>query len=125
MEVERDESTLAGGESSSIMSGVYSFMPPKDGTSSGSSGSSKYGETMYTTDELGRLAQSYYKRHNGYCPLEVAVTDNGNYTFTIQLYETKDNGDGTYHTATSAWYTVDQLGRGTNDLTGESISLED
>ncbi len=124
MEVERDESTLAGGESSSIMSGIYSFMPPKDGTSSGSSGSSKYGETMYTTDELGRLAQSYYKRHNGYCPPEVAVTDNGNYTFTIQLYETKDNGDGTYHTATSAWYTVDQLGRGTNDLTGESISLE-
>ena len=61
---------------------------------------------MYTTDELGRLAQSYYKRHNGYCPPEVAVTDNGNYTFTIQLYETKDNGDGTYHTATSAWNTV-------------------
>lgn len=121
MDVVRDESTLAGGESSSIMSGSYVFTPPS-GTSSTDS-SSKYNEKIYTSDELGKLAQSYYKKQNGYCPPESAVTKNSDGTFTIQLYEKVDNGDGSYHTSTSAWYTVDQLGRGKNDITEESVDL--
>ena len=56
-------------------------------------------------------------------PNGVEVIDNGNGTFTIHLYEIVNNGDGTYHTATSAWYTVDDHGIGTNDISGEAVDL--
>ena len=124
MNVQRDEYTLAGGESSSVMSGEYVFKEAsaKSGASA-SSGSSASAGSSYNTDELARVAQDYYRAQNGYCPPEYNVTDNGNGTYTIQLYETVDNGDGTYHTATSAWYTVNASGVGTNDTTGESVNL--
>lgn len=56
-------------------------------------------------------------------PNGVEVIDNGNGTFTIHLYEIVNNGDGTYHTATSAWYTVDARGIGTDDIYGDAIDL--
>ena len=51
------------------------------------------------------------------------MIDNGNGTFTIHLYEIVNNGDGTYHTATSAWYTVDASGICTDDIYGDAIDL--
>ena len=124
MKVQRDESTLAGGESSSVMTGDYVFKEAsaKSGASA-SSGSSASAGSSYNTDELARVAQNYYRTQNGYCPPQYNVTDNGNGTYTIQLYEVVDNGDGTSHTATSAWYTVNASGVGTNDTTGESVNL--
>ena len=124
MKVQRDESTLAGGESGSVMTGDYVFKEAsaKSGASA-SSGSSAAAGSSYNTDELARVAQDYYRAQNGYCPPQYNVTDNGNGTYTIQLYEVVDNGDGTSHTATSAWYTVNASGVGTNDTTGESVNL--
>lgn len=124
MKVQRDESTLAGGESGSVMTGDYVFKEAsaKSGASA-SSGSSAAAGSSYNTDELARVAQDYYRAQNGYCPPKYNVTDNGNGTYTIQLYEVVDNGDGTSHTATSAWYTVNASGVGTNDTTGESVNL--
>lgn len=124
MKVQRDESTLAGGESGSVMTGDYVFKEAsaKSGDSA-SSGSSAAAGSSYNTDELARVAQDYYRAQNGYCPPQYNVTDNGNGTYTIQLYEVVDNGDGTSHTATSAWYTVNASGVGTNDTTGESVNL--
>ena len=124
MKVQRDESTLAGGESGSVMTGDYVFKEAsaKSGASA-SSGSSAAAGSSYNTDELARVAQDYYRAQNGYCPPQYNVTDNGNGTYTIQLSEVVDNGDGTSHTATSAWYTVNASGVGTNDTTGESVNL--
>ena len=35
-----------------------------------------------------------------------------------------NNGDGTYHTATSAWYTVDASGVGADDIFGDPVDLK-
>jgi hypothetical protein len=34
-----------------------------------------------------------------------------------------DNGDGTYHTATSAWYRVNEYGAGKNEITNEKVDI--
>ena len=75
-------------------------------------------------EEIGRMAQMYYYRHNSFYPPEADVEDNGDGSFSVHLYETVNNGDGTYHTATSAWYTVDASGIGTDDLFGNRIDLK-
>ena len=73
--------------------------------------------------ELGRMAQLYYDRHKGYYPPVADVEANGDGTFSVHLYEIVDNGDGSAHTATSAWYTVNASGIGTDDIFGEEIDL--
>ena len=73
--------------------------------------------------EIGRMAQLYYYRHHNFYPPEADVEPNGDGTFSVHLYEIVDNGDGTYHTATSAWYTVDAAGIGADDLFGEPVDL--
>ena len=125
MKVQRDESTLAGGESGSVMTGDYVFKEAsaKSGASASSGSASSAAGSSYNTDELARAAQDYYRAQNGYCPPEYNVTTNANGTYTIQLYEVVKNGDGTSHTATSAWFTVNDHGVGTNDTTGESVNL--
>lgn len=119
MYVTRNERTLAGGEDDNVLTGAYTFTAP-DGAAAGGQ---KTGTKTYTTDELGAMAQRYYDRKANYYPPEVEVIDNGNGTFTIHLYEIVNNGDGTYHTATSAWYTVDASGIGTDDIYGDAIDL--
>ena len=114
MDVERDESTMAGGSEDNILTGVYMFEPrtyflPLE-------------EGPFTAEELGVLAQQYYFVVNGFFPPEADVEDNGDGTFTIHLYETVDL-DGMTHTATSAWYTVDDMSFGTDDISGQSIYL--
>ncbi|MBQ6519001.1 MAG: hypothetical protein IJI14_09785 [Anaerolineaceae bacterium] len=76
------------------------------------------------SEEIGRMAQLYYYRHNLFYPPAVDVKANGDGTFSVHLYEMVNNGDGTFHTATSAWYTVDASGRGSDDVTGNKIDLQ-
>ena len=79
--------------------------------------------TGCSTAEIGRMAQLYYYRHHNFYPPEADVEQNGDGTFSVHLYEIVNNGDGTYHTATSAWYTVDASGIGADDLFGEPVDL--
>ena len=70
----------------------------------------------FNTDELARAAAEYYKRQTGFRPPEAEVFANADGTFTIHLYEILDDGNGLSHTATSAWYTVDEFGVGYDDI---------
>ena len=74
--------------------------------------------------EIGRMAQMYYYRHNSFYPPEADVEDKGDGSFSVHLYEIVNNGDGTYHTATSAWYTVDASGIGADDIFGNHVDLK-
>ena len=73
--------------------------------------------------EIGRMAQLYYYRHHNFYPPVADVEPNADGTFSVHLYEIVNNGDGTYHTATSAWYTVDAAGIGADDLFGNPVDL--
>ena len=108
MEVERDESTLAGGAGDNILTGRYLFRPLSDGP--------------FTGEELARLAQIHYFITTGFYPPEADAEENPNGSFTIHLYENVKLDGGT-HTATSAWYTVGANGVGVNLITGESVNL--
>ena len=114
MEVERDESTLAGGAGDNILTGRYLFRPKaffrplSDGP--------------FTGEELARLAQIHYFITTGFYPPEADAEENPNGSFTIHLYENVKLDGGT-HTATSAWYTVGANGVGVNLITGESVNL--
>ena len=113
MKVDRDESTLAGGSDDNILSGVYllephSWLRPLE-------------DGPYDPEELGQMAQYYYFFRNGFFPPEVDVeeTDEG---YSIHLYEIVGQGRQA-HTATSAWYTVDEYGVGLDDLFGDPVDL--
>ncbi len=69
------------------------------------------------------MAQMYYYRHTDFYPSESDAVQNDNGTWSVHLYEKVNNKDGTFHTATSAWYTVDASGIGTDDITGSSVDL--
>lgn len=145
MDVKRIETQLAGGASDNLLSGKYtlskepkasSFSPASEtGTPSASdaaaaftgvdsSSHSSKTDAHYQSGELIAMAKSYYEKNSGFLPPEATCTANDNSTYTIQLYEIVDDGDGAYHTATSAWYTVDKGGSGTDDILGTSIQLE-
>lgn len=114
MNVKRDESTLAGGAGDNILTGVYMFEPrtyllPES-------------EGPYTAEELAAWAQIYYFTHNGFFPPMAEVEENADGSFTIHLFEVVELG-GITHTATSAWYTVDEYGDGVNGITEQEISL--
>jgi len=126
MEVERDESTLAGGSSDNVLTGEYVLTPPP---AAASVVQERLGGTVpavsggYTPEELCVLAQQYYERETGYYPPVAEYEDNGDGTITIHLYENVDPGDGMAHTATAAWYTVDAWGVGTDIVMGGDIYL--
>ena len=113
MQALRDPATLAGGEESSIQSGDYILTPAPPET----------GPKTYTPEELCTMAQDYYERHKSFRPPVADYTENEDGTYTIHLYEEVDNGDGSTHTATSAWYTVDKNGDGTDDIWGDAVHL--
>ena len=114
MDVERDPATLAGGAENNILDGSYRMkrrcfpLPAGDGP--------------FTAEELGTWAQLYYYRHTGFLPPQCDVEPSGD-GFQIHLYELVWL-DHQYHTATSAWYTVDAAGAGVNDITGEAVDLK-
>ncbi|MCR5575588.1 MAG: hypothetical protein K6F56_01115 [Oscillospiraceae bacterium] len=114
MEVERDEKTLAGGPDDNILSGTYKFeahtilRPLHEGP--------------YTPAELCRWAQIYYFVNNGFYPPEADFEKNDDGSYSIHLYEIVNSG-GSTHTATSAWYTVDEYGVGVDDIFGDAVIL--
>ena len=114
MNVQRDEKTLAGGADDNILTGVYLFEPHTYLLPAHSG--------PYTEKELGQWAQIYYFEHNGFFPPKAEVLKNGDGTYTVHLYEVVKQ-DGVSHTATSAWYTVDAYGSGTDDITGRPVEL--
>ncbi len=114
MNVERNEKTLAGGAEDNILTGAY-LMEPHAYLRPSVSG--PYGE-----EELARWARFYYFRSTGWFPPECDTVRNEDGTFTLHLYEiVEPDGDG--HTATSAWYTVNEYGEGQNDITGGAVDL--
>ena len=74
-------------------------------------------------ETLGRAAADYYERKTGRRPPAFEVSENGDGTWTIHLFETVDDGNGASHTATWAWYTVDAEGVGTDDIMGDAVDL--
>lgn len=114
MEVERDEATLAGGTEDNILSGSYVFRPTvslrpaQDGP--------------YTGRELARWAQIRYFTQTGFYPPRADAGKKADGNWSVHLYEIV-NTDGVVHTATSAWYTVDPYGVGTDDIRGDAVRL--
>ena len=131
MDVDRNERTLAGGAEDNILTGSYIMLPAGAGV-----GFEQVDQQMllpytylkpehdgpFTADELGEWLRAYYFFKSGFFPPQVDVEENGDGTFTIHLYEIVSL-DGTTHTATSAWYTVDAYGNGQNDITEEAVNL--
>ena len=114
LSVRRDEKTLAGGADDNILTGTYLFEPysyllPAD-------------SGPYTAEQLAQWAQIYYFRHNGFFPPEADAEKNADGSYTVHLYEIVKL-DGVPHTATSAWYTVDAYGTGSDDITGRALAL--
>ena len=143
MSVVRDESTLAGGAEDNLLTGSYTMTPgkpddaPKSSDKAGSEtkGSLKAVQALfsispsgnqfktYTPEELCKMAQEYYYRHNNFYPPIADYVTKGDGKYQIHLYEVVDDGNGYTHTATSAWYTVDAHGVGTEDIFGEAVNL--
>lgn len=116
----RKDQTLAGGTEGSIMTGTYEMTARSGADDKGNAGE-KSGKCIPSI--LCRMAQSYYFRHEGFYPPVADYTDNGDGTYTLHLYEVVDEGDGNSHTATSAWYTVDAGGVGTDGITGKEVNI--
>ena len=114
MNVKRDEKTLAGGAGDNILTGTY-LLEPRPHLQPAE-------RAPFTGEELGRWAQIYYFTHTGFYPPEVEVIENMDGSFTIHLFEIVEL-DGFTHTATSAWYTVDAYGCGTDDILEQVIEL--
>ena len=80
-------------------------------------------ETDGITEQLAEMAKVYYSMHNDYLPeyADCEKTDDGKYQ--IHLYDIITLDENESHTATSAWYTVDEDGKGTDDIYGTEISI--
>ena len=72
----------------------------------------------YSNIELEQMALKYYAAANDYTPGSTGSVTNKGGMVSIQLYD--DLGD---HNSTCAWYTVDRLGSGYDELTEEPIDL--
>ena len=119
LEVERDESRLAGGGDDNLLSGTYELSRRV---------SARDRLAAALCPGVGPLtlcaqAQRYYEAGHGFYPPEAAYAENEDGTWTIHLYEIVDDGGGMLHTATSAWYTVDAQGVGSDDIFGEPVRL--
>lgn len=114
MEVERDESTLAGGAGNNILTGCYLFTPKTFFR--------PLADGPFTGEELARLAQISYFLKTGFYPPEADAEKNPNGSYTVHLYENVKLEDIS-HTATSAWYAVGANGVGVDLITGESVNL--
>ena len=78
---------------------------------------------VYTPEELCKLAQNYFYIVNDFYPPDASYTANEDGTYTICLFESIDDEEGTSHNATCGWYTVNVCGMGTDDLMMQSIDI--
>ncbi len=72
--------------------------------------------------ELCRWARVRYFEQTGFYPPEADFELNADDTCTVHLYEIVDT-DGFLHTATCAWYTLDEYGVGYDDIFGDEVRL--
>jgi hypothetical protein len=107
-----DSNAMSG--SAFIPSNVYLFEPKTTFTSLKSG--------PFTAEELGVLSQWHYMKENGFFPPKADVEQNKDGSFTVHLYEVV-NMDGVKHTATSAWYTVNEYGVGVDDIYETPVDL--
>ena len=77
----------------------------------------------YQSVELAAIARAYYLKENNYLAPEVECLKNDDGTTTIHLYEIVKDDDESSHTATSAWYTVDEYGKGEDDIMGNAVKF--
>ena len=115
MDVVRDERTLAGGAEDNILSGSYRFVPhvylqPMH-------------EAPYSAEELARWAQICYFMDKGFYPPEADAEEKDDESFLIHLYEIVDIDGIPMHTATAAWYLVDEEGIGADYIFGNEVRL--
>ena len=115
LDVERDESTLAGGAEDNILTGTYMFEPK--------SCLDPEKEGPCTPEELTAWARIKYFTENAYYPPEAVTEENSNGTVTIQLYENTGAGELPAHRSVYALYILDADGNGFDAVTGEEISL--
>lgn len=67
---------------------------------------------FYSDEEIQLIALNYYQAQYDYTPQYSGITDNGDGTVTVQLFDQVDD-----HNATAAWYTIDRVTlAGTDDL---------
>lgn len=119
LQVERREERMAGGDSDNIRTGEYLLLP-------GQGVQEREPQTQAMPKESGELlamARAGYERESGFLAPEAECLENGDGTYTIHLYEIVPQEDGSWHTATSGWYTVNAFGEGTDDIMGEQIQL--
>lgn len=77
----------------------------------------------YQSVELAAMARAYYLKENNYLAPEVECLKNDDGTTTLHLYEIVKDDDESSHTATSAWYTVDEYGKGEDDIMGNTVEF--
>ncbi len=104
----------ARGSDAVVPSGTYLFEPRTS--------FAPLSEGPFTAEELGVMAQQYYMKSSGFFPPEAEVEANSDGSFTIHLYEVVEL-DGISHTATSAWYTVDAYGAGSDVIYETPVDL--
>lgn len=78
--------------------------------------------TAYPPDELVSLALDYYERHHGISPAYGNVDHMEDGMYVIHLYDIVEDEAGG-HTATYAWYKVDEFGIGTDTLLMTEVDL--
>lgn len=71
----------------------------------------------------GGYGRAYYLKENNYLAPEVECLKNDDGTTTLHLYEIVKDDDESSHTATSAWYTVDEYGKGEDDIMGNKVEF--
>lgn len=118
MQVERKEERMAGGDSDNIRTGEYLLLP-------GQENEQRMQATPMESGELLAMARAGYERESGFLAPEAECQAKGDGTYTIHLYEIVPQEDGSWHTATSCWYTVNAFGEGTDDVMGGQIQLQE
>ena len=77
----------------------------------------------YQSVELAAIARAYYLKENNYLAPEVECLKNDDGTTTLHLYEIVKDDDESSHTATSAGSTVDEYGKGEDDIMGNAVKF--
>ena len=81
--------------------------------------------TVYTPQQLCCMAKYYYKKtgKDGFYPPEADCKEEQDGTYTIDLRELVEDGNGDSHYATYARYNVENNGKGEDTILGSSVNL--
>lgn len=81
--------------------------------------------TVYTPQQLCNMAKYYYKKtgKDDNYPPEADCREEQDGTYTIDLHERVEDGNGDFHYATCARYNVENNGMGEDTILGSSVDL--